>query len=57
MNEFEVREEQMKHLLDLANIKRGRERFEKLAQCVKLLPYDEQVKLFQVLVEALGGAK
>jgi hypothetical protein len=49
-------EVQTQILIDLAHAKAKRERFDKLAQHVKLLPYDEQVKLFQVLVEELGGS-
>lgn len=57
MNEDIEVEVQTQILIDLAHAKAKRDRFEKLTQHVKLLPYDEQVKLFQVLVEELGGAK
>jgi len=57
LDEFDVMfSAEQRALIELAHAKAARERLEKLCQAVKQLPYDEQVKLFQVLVEELSGS-
>lgn len=57
MNEYEGIFDLEQHaLIELAHAKAKRERFAKLCEAVRLLAYDEQVKLFQVIVEELSGA-
>ncbi len=49
--------EQMQNLLNLAFEKAKNERFNELEFQVRQLSYEEQVKLFQILVEELRGDK